>query len=483
MATQTVPVLKVDASYWDSSSAWVQCPYCENTHRHGLRPGYRVSHCFPGGSYEFRLPIDRESGHVGYEIDKRRARFVNCSWNEDEMGESNLLNSFSSMRISTKKTPHLEKDAHEMIRIPLPDGGSFELKRTENAISNCVEGRLGQVRRYLETSSEAHVFLQGKDDSGDTTLIMAAAEKSEEMVSLLLEHGADKDATNHDGRSALMQAALWGRVETVRLLLSSGADKSLKDYDGRNAVDLSREDRKNEKERRSKSRLASARDFSTGGADRRRHIIIALGAYEETRPKYTAPVSEAQLINYQFRKSEAESTITLLGPVDRHPLTYAKSWETVAFLHRGEQFAIIKGTSGWVQDALPRNEGPGRNWVDQVHIISNTVGHTLQPHSYDHGAEPGTYSACHAEKKLIAYFIDKHVFLPHERKPHQEHANEISMREGLDTRLVELSKHEPPISLRQATILISNVPCVDCEQFTTKVNDFFQLNILLSCRY
>jgi hypothetical protein len=70
---------KIDVLYWTASQVYVKCPFCEEIHRHGLAlPGKRLSHCHPGGHYEFILPIDESSKLVGYEIDKRRARFVNA---------------------------------------------------------------------------------------------------------------------------------------------------------------------------------------------------------------------------------------------------------------------------------------------------------------------------------------------------------------------------------------------------------------------
>lgn len=68
----------------------------------------------------------------------------------------------------------------------------------------------------LSILAETELSLHGKDETGNTTLVMAAAEKSHEMVSLLLQHCADANAINNDGRSALMEAALWGRIKSVK---------------------------------------------------------------------------------------------------------------------------------------------------------------------------------------------------------------------------------------------------------------------------
>ncbi|CAK9064156.1 unnamed protein product [Durusdinium trenchii] len=54
---------------------------------------------------------------------------------------------------------------------------------------------------------------------------MTAAEHGDlEVVRLLLEAGADKNATTTDWSTALMRAAELGHLEVVRLLLKAGAD-------------------------------------------------------------------------------------------------------------------------------------------------------------------------------------------------------------------------------------------------------------------
>lgn len=80
MSTSPFPCPTIPVLYWNAWNVYVECPYCEDIHRHGVAlPGRRTSHCCPGGQYEFVFPIDESSGLVGYEIDKRRARFVNVS--------------------------------------------------------------------------------------------------------------------------------------------------------------------------------------------------------------------------------------------------------------------------------------------------------------------------------------------------------------------------------------------------------------------
>jgi hypothetical protein len=66
----------------------------------------------------------------------------------------------------------------------------------------------------------------------------------------------------------------------------------------------------------------------------------------------------------------------------------------------------------------------GQQWTDDVFYIAAVVGHHLPSHYHDQGKD-GQYKACHAEKQLIAYFIDRHVFLPRDRLPDSELDDEI----------------------------------------------------------
>lgn len=262
-------------------------------------------------------------------------------------------------------------------------------------------------------------FLHGKDKTGNTTLIMAAAEKSHEMVSLLLQNGAEVNAINDDGRSALMEAALWGRLESVKALLNSNAEKRLRDHHGRCAIDLAQPARKNEKERQWRSTSAAADSVRERDRDRR-HIVILLGdSNAETQYAYTGPLSNSERDNYYFRKSQSEMAITLCGPIQRYDVP--RITKTAAVLERGKQFVPVSATSGWGIDALPPNYKTGPDWIQQVYYIASTVGHKLQvapDPSWDQGT-PGQYFASHAEKKLIAYFLDKHTFMPQDREPNE----------------------------------------------------------------
>ncbi|GAA2706634.1 MULTISPECIES: ankyrin repeat domain-containing protein [Actinoplanes] len=62
------------------------------------------------------------------------------------------------------------------------------------------------------------------NDKGDTLLILAAYHNHVDLVTALLEQGADPDRVNDRGQSALSAAVFRQNAETVKALLDVGAD-------------------------------------------------------------------------------------------------------------------------------------------------------------------------------------------------------------------------------------------------------------------
>ncbi|KAL3125271.1 hypothetical protein niasHT_000682 [Heterodera trifolii] len=70
-------------------------------------------------------------------------------------------------------------------------------------------------------------------DSAITPLMIAACDRSQtEIVTFLVENGANINLQNGDGATALMYACYKGNVDIVRLLLSHGANVELTDFEG-----------------------------------------------------------------------------------------------------------------------------------------------------------------------------------------------------------------------------------------------------------
>ena len=57
-----------------------------------------------------------------------------------------------------------------------------------------------------------------------------------ELVTWLLEHGADPNHQNLEGNGPLTGAGLFGRLDTTRLLLEAGADPRLQNAKGETPI-------------------------------------------------------------------------------------------------------------------------------------------------------------------------------------------------------------------------------------------------------
>ena len=88
--------------------------------------------------------------------------------------------------------------------------------------------REGTTLQFIDMSQEDTEY--NKDT--DASLIKAAAGGDETIVRLLLEKGANTEATDGDGNTPLIAAAESGHEAVVRLLLEHGANIEAKDkYD------------------------------------------------------------------------------------------------------------------------------------------------------------------------------------------------------------------------------------------------------------
>lgn len=109
-------------------------------------------------------------------------------------------------------------------------------------------GHSGQVFDLLALGAD----VDAQDEDGWTALHWAAshtgdpgtarARRCAAACRWLLRHRADLDKANHDGHTALMMAAAIRDHDTVRVVLEHGADPNLEDGDGRTAWDYAREE-------------------------------------------------------------------------------------------------------------------------------------------------------------------------------------------------------------------------------------------------
>ncbi|CAK8994200.1 unnamed protein product [Durusdinium trenchii] len=98
----------------------------------------------------------------------------------------------------------------------------------EELLRGCAENNVAQIEWLLQKPL----------DPNRDGLVLAASCGHLEVVRLLLEAGADKDAADTDGSTALQFAAGKGHchLKVVRLLLEAGADKDAADTDGCTAL-------------------------------------------------------------------------------------------------------------------------------------------------------------------------------------------------------------------------------------------------------
>ena len=92
------------------------------------------------------------------------------------------------------------------------------------------QGNLEEVMRLIQEDPE---IVNDIDEIDYTALHWASYYGHVEVVSYLLDQGANVDKKDIIGNTALMDAFNMGHLEVVELLLSRGADPTICDYGGR----------------------------------------------------------------------------------------------------------------------------------------------------------------------------------------------------------------------------------------------------------
>ena len=108
-------------------------------------------------------------------------------------------------------------------------------RRTANSsvIQAVTEGSVEDVERYL-CAGGATVT----EDAGVPLLGLAAWHGREEIMRMLMAHGADVNAASPTGWTALMLAALGGHMESIDMLLEAGADVNARTAAGTTAISV-----------------------------------------------------------------------------------------------------------------------------------------------------------------------------------------------------------------------------------------------------
>jgi len=99
-----------------------------------------------------------------------------------------------------------------------------------------------QSLKFLIANSKGNLDVEmvQKEAKGYHALHFAAASKDNavELLTTLLDAGADINALNDNGQTALHLAVFWNNPDAVKLLIDRGADRSIKNKSGRTAEQL-----------------------------------------------------------------------------------------------------------------------------------------------------------------------------------------------------------------------------------------------------
>ncbi|CAG9950063.1 unnamed protein product [Clonostachys rosea f. rosea IK726] len=139
--------------------------------------------------------------------------------------------------------------------------------------------------------------------------------------------------------------------------------------------------------------------------------------------------------------------------------------KTMTRLDRGRPFPIV---SAWRTDFAVEHILYNRTWRDRVFELCQLISYKLPEDAWDEPSLLGSYYASHAEKKLIAYYLTKHVIIP---KVVFQGATVDSPREWMqeDSQLqpfVTVASKMPQVP---ATIRVSRRVCPDCKLFLSHI--------------
>lgn len=96
----------------------------------------------------------------------------------------------------------------------------------------CDKGHLDIVHLLLQSGADK----DAKTHQNMTPLHCACSAGHFDVIRALLQYGADKDAKNRDGWAPIHYAADEGHLNIVQLLVDNGADKNAKDKNNNNAL-------------------------------------------------------------------------------------------------------------------------------------------------------------------------------------------------------------------------------------------------------
>ncbi|WP_395463020.1 ankyrin repeat domain-containing protein [Wolbachia endosymbiont of Cantharis cryptica] len=105
-----------------------------------------------------------------------------------------------------------------------PTGGNVKNNSSATLLHTAVAFGNMRIVESLINKMDDDDMVNTKNRFGSTPLHLAVAWREPEMVSLLIERGADIEAKDNNGKTPLHLAVAWREPEMVSLLIERGAD-------------------------------------------------------------------------------------------------------------------------------------------------------------------------------------------------------------------------------------------------------------------
>lgn len=145
--------------------------------------------------------------------------------------------------ISSKDDTILVNASHELIPFLLENGADINKKNNdgETALIKILKKGLyhpsidfKKIETLLKYAKD--IDLDAQDNNSDTALMIATRQNREEVVAILLEHGANVDLQNNYEQTALMMATNNNNEKILHNLLLRGADIDISNIRGNTAL-------------------------------------------------------------------------------------------------------------------------------------------------------------------------------------------------------------------------------------------------------